>query len=263
LPIETKELGKSGVKVPEIGLGTWQYRGGTEPLVVGVRLGATLIDTAEIYGTEGIVGEAVQKIGRDNVFLATKVSGQHLKYSDVLKAAEQSLRRLKTDRIDLYQVHWPNPSVRIQDTMRAMGELLDKGQIKYVGVSNFSADQTSDAQRALSKGKIVCNQVEYNLSERSIESELIPYCVKEGITVMAYSPLARGNSIRGGPKVLDELASKYKKTRSQVILNWVTSHENTIAIPKSDSVEHTRENCGASGWRLFTEDIQKINEAAS
>jgi diketogulonate reductase-like aldo/keto reductase len=222
-----------------------------------------LIDTAEIYGTEGVVGEALEEIGREKVFLATKVSAQHLRYKDVLKAAEQSLKRLGTDTIDLYQVHWSNPSVPIEDTMRAMGELLDSGKIKFVGVSNFSVDETKDAQHFLSKGKIVSNQVEYNLSERSIESDLMPYCVKERITIIAYSPLARGNSLRGGPKILDELASKYKKTRSQIILNWITSHENTIAIPKSDSVEHTKENCGASGWRLSPEDVEKISEAAS
>jgi diketogulonate reductase-like aldo/keto reductase len=257
LTIESKELGKSGVKVPEIGLGTWQYRGGVKPLEVGVSLGANLIDTAEIYGTEGIVGEAIEQIGRSKVFIATKVSAQHLRYADVLKAADQSLKRLKIDTIDLYQVHWPNPSVPIEDTMRAMGELLDGGKIRYVGVSNFSAEQTRDAQQALSaKGKIVCNQVEYNLAERSIEEDLMPYCEKEGITIMAYSPLERGNSLRGG--FLDKICAKYNKTRSQVVLNWITSHKRVIAIPKSDSVDHTKDNCGASGWRLNREDIEQI-----
>jgi diketogulonate reductase-like aldo/keto reductase len=260
LAIQRKELGKTGVKVPEIGLGTWQYRGGTEALVVGVQLGADLIDTAEIYGTEGIVGQAIREVGRDKVFLATKVSAQHLRYGDVLKAAEGSLKRMNVEQIDLYQVHWANPSVPIEDTMRAMGELLDSGKIRFVGVSNFSVEETHDAQKSLSKGKIVCNQVEYNLSERSIEQDLIPYCVKEGITVMAYSPLAHGNFMQSGSSLLDKIASKYKKTRAQVILNWIISHENVIAIPKSESVEHTRENCGASGWRLSQEDIEKISE---
>ncbi len=259
--MEEKELGKSGIKVTEIGLGTWQYRGGIEPLKVGIELGATLVDTAEIYGTEDTVGKALQAVGREKVFLATKVSAQHLRYQDVLKACENSLKRLNTDTIDLYQVHWANPSVPIEDTMRAMSELRDKGKIRFIGVSNFSVEQTQEARASLRKGEIVCNQVEYNLSERSIEKDLMPYCAEQGITIMAYSPLARGHSLGGNKNVLDEIASKYKKTRAQVILNWVTSHENTIAIPKSNSVEHTKENVGASGWRLSGEDIEKINEA--
>jgi diketogulonate reductase-like aldo/keto reductase len=262
LVIEKKELGKTGVRVPEIGLGTWQYNGGPEPLVVGVGLGATLLDTAEIYGSEGVVGKAIRQVGRDKVFLATKVSGQHLRYSDVLKAAEDSLKRLDVETIDLYQVHWPNSAVPIEDTMRAMGELLDKGKIKFVGVSNFSVDETRDAQKSLSRGKIVSNQVEYNLSDRSIEQDLLPYCQKEGITILAYSPLARGLSVRARSSLLDEIASKYKKTRAQVILNWITSHDGVITIPKSDSVDHTKENCGASGWRLSEDDIERIGKAS-
>jgi diketogulonate reductase-like aldo/keto reductase len=260
LNIETKELGKTGVRVPEIGLGTWQYRGGTEPFKVGIGLGAYLVDTAEVYGTEAVVGKAINEFGRKKVFLATKVSGQHLRYRDVLKAAEDSLERLNTEAIDLYQVHWPNHSVPIEDTMRAMGELLDKGKIRFVGLSNFSVEESREAQQALSKRKIVSNQVEYSLAERSIEQDLLPYCVKEGITVIAYSPLARGNSLRMGSELLEEIASKYKKTRSQVILNWINSHENVISIPKSDSVDHTKENCGASGWRLSIEDVNRISE---
>lgn len=261
--IEHKELGKSGVRVSEIGLGTWQYRGGVEPLKEGIKLGATLVDTAEIYGTEPIVGKALGEVGREKVFLATKVSGQHLRYKDVLKAANASLERLNVETIDLYQVHWPNHAVPIEDTMRAMGELVDQGKVRFIGISNFSVEETRQAQRYLSKAQVASNQVEYSLSERSIEQDLLPYCIEEGITIVAYSPLARGHSLGGKSKVLDGIASKYKKTRSQVILNWITSHENVIAIPKSDSVDHTRENCGASGWRLSKEDIRAISEEVS
>lgn len=261
MAITSKELGKSGVKVPEIGLGTWQYRDGIEPLKIGVELGANLIDTAEIYGTEEIVGKAIHEVGRKKVFLATKVSAQHLSYNDALKAAENSLKRLNVETIDLYQVHWPNPSIPIEDTMRAMGELVDNEKIRFVGVSNFSVEETEEAQESFSKGKIVSNQVEYNLAERSIEKDLMPYCEKEGITILAYSPLARGHSLKGESRVLDEIASKYNKTRSQVILNWINSHETVISIPKSDSVAHTKENCGASGWRLTSDDIDRISES--
>ncbi|MCZ6451651.1 MAG: aldo/keto reductase, partial [Deltaproteobacteria bacterium] len=122
--MELKQLGTTGVQLPEIGLGTWAYRGGVEPLQKGISLGAFLIDTAEIYGTEGMVGEAV-KGQRDQVFIATKVSASHLRYDDVLRAAEDSLKKLGTDYIDFYQVHWPNRSVPIRETMRAMEDLVD------------------------------------------------------------------------------------------------------------------------------------------
>src|SRR5438552_3157756 len=117
--MESKRLGNTDVTIPEIGTGVWRYSGGVEPLRRGIEHGAALIDTAEVYGTEEVVGQAVRD-RRDQVFIATKVAGQHLRHDDVLRAAEASLRRLKTDRIDLYQIHWPNSSVPIQETMRAM-----------------------------------------------------------------------------------------------------------------------------------------------
>ena len=260
--IQKKELGQTGVKIPEIGLGTWQYRDGTEPLKLGVSLGANFIDTAEIYGTEDIVGKAIEGI-RDQVFLATKVSADHLHYDDVIRAAEASLRRLKAKTIDLYQIHWPNPSIPIEETMKAMEELVKKGKIKYIGVSNFSAEETKEAQEALSSEKIASNQVQYNLDDREIESELIPYCESERITVIAYSPLSRGGVLSKRSKkgaLLDEIAKKYQKTRSQVVLNWVTHRDIVVTIPKAEKPDHVRDNCEASGWRLSDDDIRRIDE---
>ena len=126
--MEQKELGKTGVMVSEIGLGTWRYRGGVKPLQKGIELGATLIDTAEMYRTEDAVGQAIAG-RRDDVFLATKVLGSHLRYDQVLRAADESLRRLAVDRIDLYQIHWSNRSVPISETMRAMEDLIDAGKV--------------------------------------------------------------------------------------------------------------------------------------
>ena len=134
--MEMKQLGSTSVMVPEIGLGAWNYTGGVEPLRRGVELGAFLIDTAEVYGTEEAVGQAVRGI-REKVFVATKVSGQHLRERDVMRAAETSLRRLQVDVIDLYQVHWPNSGVPIGETMRAMEALVDTGMVRHIGVSNF------------------------------------------------------------------------------------------------------------------------------
>src|SRR5260370_8255985 len=135
--MELKELGKTGVKVPEIGIGVWRYSGGVEPLHAGIAMGALLIDTAEVYGTEEVVGQAVSGM-RERVFIATKVSGQHLRYDEVLRAAEASLQRLRTNYINLYQIHWPGNFVPIQETMRAMEPLVDPGIVPHLAVTTFS-----------------------------------------------------------------------------------------------------------------------------
>jgi len=265
--MEMKELGNTGVMIPEIGLGTWRYRGGVEPLRKGIELGATLIDTAEGYGTEHVVGEAVEGI-RDSVFIATKVSGRHLGYDDVLRAAEDSLNELGTDYIDLYQVHWPNSSYPMRETMRAMEALVTRGLVRFIGVSNFDLDEMIEAQTELSHTPIVSNQVLYNLNERGIEDDLLPYCIENGITVLAYTPLDDGN-LAARPRfmpskrirALEEIARETGRTSAQVALNWCTSRENVVAIPKSNSVERTVENCGATGWRLSEEHLLLLDEA--
>src|SRR5207249_8002316 len=183
-----KFLGDTTVRLPEIGLGTFNYKGGVEPLRTAIALGAGLIDTAESYGTEEIVGEAI-KGDRDRVFLTDKVSPAHFRRPDLLLAAERSLQRLRTDYIDLYQLHRPNYTVPIQETMAAMEELVEQGKIRFIGVSNFSVAELKKGQAALSKYKIVSNQVRYSLVERSIEPELLRYCQENRITVIAYSPL--------------------------------------------------------------------------
>ena len=189
--MELKQLGNTGVMVPEIGLGTWKYRGGVEPLRRGIELGAYLIDTAEIYRTEDVVGQAIQGL-RERVFLATKVSGEHLRHDQVLRAADASLRLLGTEVIDLYQLHWPNPRVPIKETMQAMETLVDRGQVRYIGVSNFSLRELRAAQEVMTKYPIVANQVLYNLNRREIERDLLPYCQEHNITILAYTPLDDG-----------------------------------------------------------------------
>jgi diketogulonate reductase-like aldo/keto reductase len=256
-----KTLGNTGTKISEIGQGTWQYRGGVEPLRVGISLGATHIDTAEMYKDEDVVGKAIEGL-REKVFVATKVWPDHLHHDDLIKAAEASLKRLNIKTIDLYQVHWPNPQVPIKETMQAMEELVKREKVRYIGVSNFSVSELKEAQNALSSNDIVSNQVQYNLQDRKMEDDLLPYCKSEKITIIAYSPLARGASVRGGRRkdALDEIAAKYKKTRAQVALNFITREESVVAIPKADSIEHVKENCGASDWRLSDQDIKLIDE---
>lgn len=264
--MELKPLGNTGVMVTEIGLGTWNYSGGVEPLRKGIEMGAYFIDTAEGYYTEDVVGQAI-KGTRNRVFIATKVSGRHLRYDDVIRAAEGSLRLLGTGYIDLYQIHWPNPSFPIKETMRAMEALVDSGHIKYIGVSNFSVRDMKEAQAAMRKYPIVSNQVLYNLNNRGIERDLIPYCEKNGVTIIAYTPLDNGRLATGsrgrGMKVLGQIAAEMKKTMAQIALNWCTARPNVIAIPRSNSVGRTIENCGASGWRLSQVQIRLLNEAFS
>lgn len=256
-----KRLGPTDVFIPEIGLGTWNYRGGVEPLRKGVELGASLIDTAEGYHTEDVVGEAVSGVSEE-VFVATKVSGRNLAHDSVLRSCEASLEKLGADRIDLYQIHWPNPVHPIEGTMSAMEKLLDREMVSYVGVSNFSADQMREAQRHLPHHPIVSNQVLYNLNSRSIEEELLPHCLENDVTVMAYTPLDSGRLCREkAGSVLSAVAEETGKTEAQVALNWCLCRENVVCIPKSDSVSRTVENCGASGWRLSADQAARLEEA--
>ena len=258
-----QELGNSGVQIPDVGLGTWEYTGGSAPLLRGVELGAFLIDTAEAYRTEDAVGEAIKEI-RDYVFVATKVSPSHFRRRDLLKAADQSLKRLKIDFIDLYQLHWANPRIPIAETMGAMEELVDAGKVRYIGVSNFSVGLMEEAQAALSRARIVSNQVEYSLTERSIEPEVMPHCQANGITVIAYSPLARGlgNLERGaGARALADVAARNGRTVAQVALNWCLHHDRVMVIPKTNASMRVEENCGASGWSLSDEDVVALEAA--
>jgi diketogulonate reductase-like aldo/keto reductase len=265
--MQLKPLGNAEVMVPEIGLGTWHYRGGVEPLRRGIELGAFLIDTAELYGTEEIVGHAVQG-QRERVFVATKVSAWHLRHDDVLRAAENSLRRLGTGVIDLYQIHWPNPSLPIQATVRAMERLVDTGQVRYIGVSNFSVDDLRQAQAALRQYPIVPNQVLYNLNRRQIERDLLPYCQEHQITIIAYTPLDDGrlatpSAHSHSMTALEQVAADVQKSLAQVALNWLTAHPQVIAIPKSNSSVRIAENCGASDWRLSPDQRRRLDVAFS
>ena len=257
-----KELANTGIQLPEIALGTWQYQGGVQPLQLGIALGATFIDTAESYGTEEVVGQAIKGI-RDKVFLATKISPRHFRRPDVIRAAERSLKRLNTDWIDLYQLHWPNYTVPMAETMAAMEELVETGKIRLIGVSNFSEKEIEKAQVSLSRNRIVSNQVRYGLVDRTIEYGLLQYCEAKQITVLAFSPLASGiQNIRkyDHKDALGTVATETGKTRAQVALNWCVSHRPVIAIFKADKVEHVRQNCGATGWRLQPAQIETLNQ---
>jgi diketogulonate reductase-like aldo/keto reductase len=257
----TKELAQTGVSVPEIGMGTSNYHAGPPLLRRGLDAGALFIDTAESYGTEDVVGEAV-KGQRDRVFIATKVSPQNFRSPDLRRSVDSSLKRLGIDTIDLLQLHRPNSAIPIEETEGAVTHLIAAGKVRYAGVSNFSVMQLREAQKAAGRYPIVSNQVRYNLIDRTIESDLLPYCQANGITVIAYTPLGRGlDRIRDCDPhgILDHLALETGKTPAQIALNWCLCKDRVVAIPLSNSEGHLLENCAASDWRLTAEHLALLN----
>jgi diketogulonate reductase-like aldo/keto reductase len=257
----TKELGRTGVSIPEIGVGTLGNRGDLHALRQALEAGALFLDTAETYGTEPLVGQAVKGL-RERVFIATKVAESHFGHKDFRKSVDASLLKLGIDQIDLLQLHHPSPSIPIQETMAAMADAIESGKVRFAGVSNFSVEQLREAQQALGRHPIVSNQVRYNLIDRTIEKGLLQYCQSNGITVIAYSPLARNFHRIGDcdPRgTIQEIARMTGKTSAQVVLNWCVCKEGVVAIPGGNSAEHLLENCGGSGWRLSPHQLARLN----
>jgi len=261
--IDSKPLGRRETQVPEIGIGTWGFRGGPDLLRRGLELGAVLVDTAESYDSEETVGAAVAGV-RERVLVATKVSPANLSPEAIRKSVAGSLRRLRTDYIDLYQIHQPNRLIPIVETMGAMERLVEEGKIRFIGVSNFNLGQLQEASRAMRKYPIVSNQLRYNLADRTIEDGLLQYCQGQGITVIAYSPLARDVSRLQDcdPQgILPRIAAECGRSVAQVAINWCICKEGVIAIPKANSLEHMEENCAAGGWRLSADQLRRLDEA--
>ncbi|WEG13709.1 aldo/keto reductase [Pullulanibacillus sp. KACC 23026] len=271
-------IGKSTETIPVIGQGTFKFgedpaeaKAEIEALRYGIENGLTLIDTAEGYangGSERIVAEAISDC-RNQVFVSTKVSPGNCSYQGVIDAAEGSLERLKTDYIDLYFQHWPSKEHAIEETMRGMAYLVDKGLVKYIGVSNYTPDILAEAQKALGSHMLSCNQVGYHLNDRRIENNVLPYCQENGITVMGYSPFGYAPELFGGlgfphegteqRAALEKIGQKYEKTAYQVALNWLLRQEGFVTIPKAKSIEHIKSNLGALGWELSEEDLSLID----
>lgn len=223
----------------------------------------TFIDTAECYGagySEEIIGRAIKDI-RDKIFIATKISPENLAYDNVIKSAENSLKRLKTDCIDLYQIHWPNYRIPIFETMNAFEKLVKDGKIRYIGVSNFSLNELKEAEKNLQNNSIISIQLEYNLFDRIIENNILPYCEQKNILTIAYSPLDQGKITSGDKKIkkLKEIADKYNKTTAQITLNWLIAHPTVIAIPKALNLLHIKENALAVDFSLNENDFNEIN----
>ncbi len=268
----------SGARVSEVGMGTYYdpqwiltarafgwKRGAqakVEALKAGLDGGMNFIDTAELYGSEPLVAKAIRGRKREDLFIATKVWPNHLRRDALVHALERSLRRLETPYVDLYQVHFPNTRVPIGETMAAMEEMKDKGKLLSIGVSNFSLQQTIDANAALKKSQLASNQVEYSLAHRDIEADLLPYCESNKISIICYYPLGHGKLTSGGQRSKMEAACKeYSKTPAQVALNWLVTGRNVFAIPRASRAGHVRENLGASGWEMKAEDRAQLEAA--
>jgi len=272
--MELKVFGKTGRSVTEIGMGTYYdaswiltaklgwKRSATrrvEAIKAGLAGGISMIDTAEVYNSEPLVAEAIQGCKREDLFIATKVTLTHLRRRALFRALERSLRRLKTSYVDLYQIHQPNPIVPIRETMGAMEELLEAGKIRAIGVSNFSLKQMMEANASLKKVRLASTQMSYSLLHREIEKDIIPYCKREGIAVLAYFPLGHGK-LAGEREKLRAFCEKYSKSPAQVALNWLTSQPNVFPIPRAANPVHVKENLEASGWRMSAQDMQELDK---
>jgi len=291
--IERRALGWTGEKISPLILGSWEFGA---PSIVSeeqavrvirraIELGINAIDTAESYGagmSERIIGRAIKGFKRDELFIITKVSYDHLRYDDVIKAAEASLRRLETSYIDLYLIHWPHHYVPLRETLKAMERLWSMGKIRYIGVSNFPLPMLRAAREHLSRTDVAANQVHYNILYREVEKELLPYMVQENIALQAYDPLALGFLV-GRKEIRDEyrwyrlarpevieaiqplvneiraIASELGKTPAQVALNWLLIKENVFPVFNTTKEEHLVDNIGSLGWSLSKEHLERID----
>lgn len=262
-----RPFGRTGVDVPVIGQGTWQLRdkrAATEALRAGIEMGMTHIDTAELYtGSEEAIRPVLEG-RRDDIFLVSEVLPRNASRKGTLEACEKSLRRLGTDRLDVYLLHWNTGSHPIEETMQALGELVDRGKTRFLGVSNFDIAELEEARSALGKHRLACNQVLYHLEARGVESEVLPWCKRQGVAVVGYSPFGSTDGFpapsSAGGKVLAEAAQALGKTPRQVALAFLTRDPDVFTIPKSESVAHTRDNAGG-GFELPKEWMERIDRA--
>jgi diketogulonate reductase-like aldo/keto reductase len=255
----------SGETVPALGQGTWQMAETAshreqeiEALRLGVELGMTLVDTAEMYGegaAEELVAEALAG-ERARLFLVSKVYPHNASRQGVVAACERSLRRLKTDRLDLYLLHWRG-SVPLEETVAGFEELRRSGKIRHWGVSNFDADDMEELLQVRGGENCAANQVLYNVTRRGPEFDLIPWMTKHRMPLMAYSPIEQGRLPRDG--VLQRIGQKYGASPFQIALTWLLQKPDVIAIPKASSPDHVRDNHQALEIRFGPEDLEAID----
>ncbi len=260
-----KVVTRDGAAVPVLGQGTWkmgqdprEHKREVEALRLGLDLGMTLIDTAEMYadgGAERVVAEAI--VGRrDDVFLVSKVLPSNASREGTIAAAERSLERLRTDRLDLYLLHWTG-SWPLEETYGGFERLVEQGKILHYGVSNFDVDDMQRSESLPAGARVGVNQVLYNPTRRGIEPALLPWCAARDIVVMAYSPLEQGR-LRARA-ALRQVAERHDAKPEQVVLAWVLRHPNVVTIPKAVRTEHVRDNAAAGSIRLTEEDLADLD----
>jgi len=260
-----------GTPLPVLGLGTWNIGGGMvadrsmdEEYVLALRsaiqMGYRHIDTAQMYGnghSEELVGAAVKSFRREDIFITTKVWSSNLRARSVLKNLEQSLKRLDTDYVDLYLIHWPNPSIPLEDTFGAFNGLVKEGIAHYVGVSNFDVKQLVHAQK-LSDVPIATNQVEYNVLRRQVERNgVLKYCQKHQVILTAYEPFGKGFVLQN--RSLKQIAERYGTTPAQLAIYWLVQKSKIITIPKSSNAAHLRENLKALDRNFDDKCVEELN----
>lgn len=263
------------ITLPKIGFGTWMIGGESTPnpawdsksmtaLRSALEVGYTHFDTAEYYAgghSEELVGRAVRETNtkRENLFITTKVSPEHLDYDAVFKSCENSLRRLNMDYIDLYLIHWPSAGMKLEETFRALNTLVRDGKVRHLGVSNFKLKLLKQSQEYC-ETPILTNQIPYRLPDRSyVENGVIAYCQQNDILVTAYSPV-KFRSMRVN-KVLGEIAKTYSATPYQIALAWLVMQPRVITIPMSFDPQHIKENFDAAEIRLTADEIQQLGNA--
>ncbi|HLN60236.1 MAG TPA: aldo/keto reductase [Symbiobacteriaceae bacterium] len=257
----------SGELVPVLGQGTWNMgedarhrQEEVAALRLGLDLGMTLIDTAEMYangGAEEVVAEAVAG-RRDEVFLVSKVLPSNASRKGTIEACERSLKRLRTDRIDLYLLHWRG-RFPLAETLEGLEALVRAGKIRHWGVSNFDTDDMEELVRLTGGAAVATNQVLYNLTRRGIEFDLVPWCRERTIPLMAYSPIEQGRMLNH--PTLRQAAARHGATAAQVALAWLFRQEGVMVIPKAGRLEHVRENRAALDLQLSAEDVFELNQA--
>ncbi|MFM6194154.1 MAG: aldo/keto reductase [Planktothrix sp.] len=302
--MEKRTLGQSDILITPVLIGTWQAgkkmwvgiedQETIKAIRAGFEAGITTVDTAEVYGdghSEQIVGEALSDV-RDQVIYATKVFANHLKYDQVIEACERSLKNLKTDYIDLYQIHWPSGSfnsekVAIEETMKALNDLKTQGKIRAIGVSNFSRSQLEEAAQY---GRIESLQPPYSLFWRQVEKDLMPYCQKQNISILAYSPLAQGlltgkfgsnhqfaegdhrsknklfankdhyQRVQNALEQLRPIAERYQCRLGQLAIAWLIAQPQTNAIVGVRNAEQAEQNADAGNLKITPEDLAEIDK---
>lgn len=265
--MKQKAFGQTRQQTSIIGQGTWYIdRGDRKSAVTALRsgldLGMTHIDTAEMYDdAELVVAEAING-RRDEVFLVSKVLPSNASRKGTIQACDRSLKRLKTDRLDCYLLHWRG-SYPLEDTVAALEELVSAGKIRSWGVSNFDAGDLAELVDVAGEGRIACNQVLYHLNERAIEHSVIPWCEAHGVAVVAYSPFGHDDfpdAQSAGGKLLQQVAAKHNATPRQVALSFLTRWLPVFAIPKASSSNHAAENAGAGNITLTESDIAALDK---